>query len=381
MGVNTVTLLGVGDVGPIHEPVDRYAELAKPVLASADIRFAQVERVYSERGALQVHSGGAHSRVKPHMAAVFTDCGFDVVSVASNHAMDWGADALIDTIALLRDKGIRVIGAGRNLAEARVPAVIEKNGVKTAFLAYCSILNEGYAAGPDRAGIAPLRAHTYYEAFDYQAGVPPRVVTVPYEDDLAAMIEDVRAARASADAVVLSLHWGIHYIPRMIADYQVTVANAAFEAGADLILGHHAHTPKAIGVHQGKACFYSLSNFIMSSTAKNPEKAAAFEKRYGVVLDPEYPNLSYGADARRSLIAKAVVGSNGVQRVSFLPVLIDKRLRPEVLRAGDARFDEAVRFMDWVSEDFEHRFTVKGDEVVVTGRQAAGDHEKHGEVK
>jgi poly-gamma-glutamate synthesis protein (capsule biosynthesis protein) len=150
----------------------------------------------------------------------------------------------------------------------------------------------------------------------------------------------------------------------------VTVANAAFRAGADLILGHHAHTPKAIGVHQGKACFYSLSNFIMSSTAKSPAKAAEFEKQYGVVMDPDYPHLAYGADAKRSLIAKAVIAKDGVKRVSFLPVLIDKNLRPEVLRAGDARFDDAVRFMEWVSEDFDHRFTVEGDEVVVTGRAA-----------
>jgi poly-gamma-glutamate synthesis protein (capsule biosynthesis protein) len=368
MTTGTVTLMGCGDVGPLHEPMAAYSELAKPVLAGADIRFGQCERVYSERGALQVHSGGAHSRVKPHLASVFSDCGFDVVSLASNHAMDWGEDALLDTAGLLREQGMQVIGAGRDLAESRRPAVIVKNGVKVAFLAYCSILQAGYAAGRDRAGIAPLRAHTYYEPFDYQAGVPPRVVTVPHEEDLAAMIGDVKAAKQAADVVVLSLHWGIHFIPRLIADYQVTVANAAFAAGAGLILGHHAHTPKAIGVHQGKACFYSLSNFIMSSTAKSPEKAAAFERQYGVTLDPDYPHLSYGADAKRSLIAKAVLAKAGVKRVSFLPVLIDKRLRPEVLRAGDARFDDAVRFMEWVSEGFDHRFTVEGDEVTVTGR-------------
>jgi poly-gamma-glutamate synthesis protein (capsule biosynthesis protein) len=368
MATGSVSLLGCGDVGPIHEPMAAYSTLAKPVLAGADLRFAQVERVYSERGSLQVHSGGGHSRVKPALASVFEDCGFNVVSVASNHAMDWGADALLDTIALFRSKGIQVIGAGENLCEARRPAIVEKNGVRIAFLAYCSILREGYAAGRDKPGIAPLRAHTYYEPFDYQAGVPPRVVTVPHEEDLRGMIEDIGAARKSADVVVLSLHWGIHFIPRVIADYQVTVANAAFNAGADLILGHHAHTPKAIGVHGGKACFYSLSNFIMSGTAKSPEKAAEFEKQYGVVLDPDYPHLSYGADAKRSLIARAVLARDGVKRVSFLPVLIDRQLRPEVLKRGDARFDDAVRFMEWVSEGFEHRFAVDGDEVVVTAR-------------
>jgi poly-gamma-glutamate synthesis protein (capsule biosynthesis protein) len=238
--------------------------------------------------------------------------------------------------------------------------------VRVAVLAYCSILHAGYAATERKAGVAPLRARTYYEAFDYQAGVPPRVVTIPYEDDLAAMLADIAAARACADVVVLSLHWGIHFIPRLIADYQVTVAKAAFAAGADLILGHHAHAPKAIGMYGGKACFFSLSNFIMSSTAKTPAQAAAFAKQYGVTMDPDYPHLAYGADAKRSLIARAVLARDGVKRVSFLPVLIDRQLRPEVLRAGDPRFDDALRFMEWVSEGFDHHFAVEGDEVAVT---------------
>ena len=67
MAANTVVLMGCGDVGPIHEPMDAYCVLARPVLAGADLRFGQVERVYSERGALQVHSGGGHSRCKPSL--------------------------------------------------------------------------------------------------------------------------------------------------------------------------------------------------------------------------------------------------------------------------------------------------------------------------
>ena len=361
-----VVLMGVGDVGPIHEPLERYSTLARETLSTADLRLAQVERVYSKRGALQVHSGGGHSRLDPRFASVFSDCGFDVVSVASNHAMDWGAEALLDTIDLFRARGLAVVGAGRNLREARRPAILERNGVRIAVLAYCSILHDGYAAGPHQTGIAPLRAHTYYEAFDYQAGIPPRVITVPYDDDLAGMVEDIAEVRQSVDVVVLSLHWGIHFIPRLIADYQVAVAQAAFGAGADLILGHHAHTPKAIGVMEGKVCFYSLSNFIMSSTAKTPAKAAEFCRQYGVVMDPDYPHLAYGADAKRSLIAKAVLARDGAKRVSFLPVLIDKELRPEVLKGGDSRFADAVRFMEWASEGFDHRFVVMGDEVVVT---------------
>jgi poly-gamma-glutamate synthesis protein (capsule biosynthesis protein) len=364
--MDDVVIFGCGDVGPLEEPLEPYSELVSPVLAQGDIRFAQVERVYSERGSLQLHSGGAHSRLKPHMASVFTDAGFNVVSLASNHAMDWGPHAMLDTIDVLKERGIEVVGAGRNIDEARRPAVLDIKGVRVAFLAYCSILNDAYWAGPSRPGVAPLRVHTHYETFEYQPGIPPQVVTAPYEEDLLALLDDIRNAKQAADVLVLSLHWGIHFIPRMIADYQPSLAKAAFDAGADLILGHHAHVPKAIGVYGGKVCFYSLSNFMMSSVPKSREKGEVFSKRYGVTLDPDYPKLAYGADAKRSLIAKARVSRGGVQEVSFLPVLIDKRLRPEALRHDDARFDDMVRYMDWASEGFDHHFTRRGDEMIIS---------------
>jgi poly-gamma-glutamate synthesis protein (capsule biosynthesis protein) len=85
---------------------------------------------------------------------------------------------------------------------------------------------------------------------------------------------------------VLSLHWGVHFVPRLIADYQKAVAQAAFAAGADLIIGQHAHVPKAIEVFGGKTCFYSLSNFIMSSSPKVTGGAAEFHRNHGVPLDP-----------------------------------------------------------------------------------------------
>src|SRR5437763_9696455 len=206
-----VVLLGCGDVGPIHEPMAQYSELVRDTLAGADIRFAQVERVYSDRGELQPH-GGAHGRLPPHMASVIADCGFNVVSVAGNHAMDWGPEPLLDTIELLRAKGIQAIGAGRNLAEARQPAIVECKSHRVAILAYSSVLHEGYAAGPDTPGVAPMRATARFEPVDYQPGVPPRVSTTPDEQDLAGLVADVRAAKGRADVFVLSMHWGVHFV-------------------------------------------------------------------------------------------------------------------------------------------------------------------------
>jgi len=208
----TVTLMTGGDIGPVYAPTEEFAELIAPVLRQADLRLGQCERVYSERGQppqFALGPGGQHSRLHPRMAGVWDAAGIDVVSIASNHAMDWGPEAMLDTVELFRSKGKLVIGGGRDEEEAREPALIERNGVRIAILAYCSVLRDGQAAGKGKAGIAPLRAHTHYAAEEFQPGAPPRVITVPYEEDVAAMAEDIRGARRQADVVASAAKVGV----------------------------------------------------------------------------------------------------------------------------------------------------------------------------
>src|SRR5262245_61204472 len=191
-----VSFIGTGDCGPVHGPADgfpveRYTELVRPVLAQVDLRFANCERQYSSRG-----TGNAlapHGRQPPEMAKIFTDCGFDAVTIANNHMYDYGPEALLDTRALLVAKGIKVTGAGRNLAEAREPAIVEKNGIKVGFLGYCSVIPEGGVAGPDKVGIAPLRVKTDYEPRGPHA--PVRVKTAPDEADMRMVLEDIAALK------------------------------------------------------------------------------------------------------------------------------------------------------------------------------------------
>jgi hypothetical protein len=366
-----LVVLAVGDIGPYYEPVPDYRSVFQATLDSGDVRFAHCEKVFSTRGTLQVHGDGHYSRQDPSRARIFEECGFNVVSIAGNKAMDWGADAMLDTIDLFHEMGIQTIGGGRNAEEARKPAIVEKDGVRVAFLGYSCILREGYDATEHRAGTAPMRVHTFYVADDWQPGTPPRVVTYPFEEDLAALQADIVKARADAHAVVVSLHMGIHNIPRVLADYQRAVARAAFDAGADLILGHHPHIPKGIEVFGDKVCFYSLSHFLWSQREIGNHVAGHIGgHRHGVVHDPAYPRLPMGPDAMKSMIARAVFTVDGVERVGFYPVRIDTDLRPEVLHNGDARFDAAVEHLDWASEGLAHRFTVDGDEVVVTAPSA-----------
>jgi hypothetical protein len=377
-----IVLLGVGDVGPIIDPqetgVKAYSELAAPVLSAADIRIAQCERLYSERdGTSYQHACGErvrHSLLPPYKADAFSRAGFDVVSLASNHAMNFAEGPLLDTKALLENNGIVVIGAGRDLDEARQPAILERKGIKVAILAYCSVLREGEAALPSRAGIAPLRARTYYETVDWQPGCPPRVVTIPYEEDLAAMVDDVAVAKRTADAVVLFIHWGVHMVPRVIADYQDVCARAAVNAGADLIVGHHAHVPKAVAVYDGKVCFHSVGNFMCAT----PEEDLRDQRlRYGVEPDPD-PAWAYGLHGRKSLIARAVISKNGLEETSFVPCVIDNKWRPKPLQPRDPMFGDVLNFMEWASEGYSHHFDVKEDgRVVVIADDSVVDPSAH----
>lgn len=369
---NSISLLVGGDCGPVHGPkdgfpIERYTELVRPLLAKADMRFVNCMRTYSTRPV--ANDLAPQVGQPPEMAQIFSDCQFDAVTMANNHTYDNGPDAMLDTRAFMQAKGIQVTGVGRSLAEARQPAIIERNGVKVGYLGYCSVGAPGSEAGAGKPGIAPLRVKTAYETRGPNA--PVRILTQPVESDLSMLLEDVKNLRKQVDIVIVALHFGVIRIPRVISDYQVIAAHACVDAGADIIVGHSPHIPKAIEVYKGKAIFYSLGVFCMTRGGafgawNEPPWIQGAVGNY-TELDPEYPFMPYGKDCTRSLLAKAIVSKEGVTQVSFLPMKIDKQYRPEVLRNGDPRFGEIQQYMEWVSEGFDHKFRVEGDEVIVTG--------------
>jgi poly-gamma-glutamate synthesis protein (capsule biosynthesis protein) len=295
--------------------------------------------------------------------------------MASNHTMDWGPEALLDTHALLTSMGKHVIGAGADGEAARKPAIVERNGVRIAFLGYCTVLRPGAEAGPGKPGCAPMRAHTSYAPVDWQAGAPPKVLTVPHEEDLRALEEDVRKAKQHADVVVLSMHWGLHHMPKTICDYQPVVAHAAIDAGADLIVGHHAHCIKAVEVYKGKVCFYSVGNFMTSggeSRLADPARRNVWNLWWFKVAPeclPPHGMYYFPDDARKTMLVKAVFSKSGVERVSFLPAYVNGKGQPERLLPDDPRFDEVLEFTEWVSDCHPHRFRVDGSEVVVEAQE------------
>lgn len=367
----------VGDIG-IHRnnPESALVHVA-PKLKEADISFCQLERALSERGVKPDAQHEQQGRVSPNMVSALTYGGFQVVSFASNHTGDWGVDAVLDTIDVLKRNGRDVIGVGKNIHEARKPLILERKGVRIAFLGYCSVTQPGYEATADRPGLVPMRAWSIYQPLENQPGTPGiKVLTFPDNDDLEALEWDIRKVKPMVDVVIVSIHWGIHFQRASIAMYQRRVGHAAINAGADLIIGHHAHILKGIEVYERKVIIYSMGNFAMDVStyewvlhqSENVPGWKEMLKVYNWELDPDYPGYAFPSDSRKTMIVKAIIENKTIARVSFLPVYINKNAEPEILPRQDTRFDEVVSYMKDVTEEekLNTKYEVDGDEVVIS---------------
>ncbi|MEO6152553.1 MAG: CapA family protein [Croceibacterium sp.] len=364
--------LAVGDLAMDREDYDESFAATREVLAAADITFAQVETSFASSG-VRLPQARHAVLARPDGAAALGRAGFDVVSMAGNHVLDWGNEAFFETRANLETAGVKVVGAGKDIAEARQPAMFTlADGTTVAMLAYSSILPHSYWADERRPGCAPMRAFTVYEQIEHdQPGTPARVHTYPHREDLAAMEADIRAAKQSADVVLVSQHWGIHFVRASIADYQREVARAAIAAGADAIIGGHAHVLKGVELIDGKPVFYSLCNF---ATDLRMDPAHAASKSFNEIRvlaeawDPDFDSLyNFPAASRLSIAVRLEIAAGRVTRAGFLPLHIGRDAVPRWAERGSAEHAEVVDYLQAVTDEvgLNARFRVSGDMVEV----------------
>jgi poly-gamma-glutamate capsule biosynthesis protein CapA/YwtB (metallophosphatase superfamily) len=367
------TLLAVGDIAPDRADPNECFALIRDAIGAANLGFCQLETCLTDTG-MRLPQARHAVRGRPAIAAALKHANFDVVSFASNHCMDWGADALLETIAHLDAQGLSVVGAGANIQAARRPVIREIGGTHVAFLAYCSILPAAYWAEHHRAGCAPMRAWTHYEQIESdQPGTPSRIHTYAHREDLALMRDDIRTAREQADVVVVSMHWGIHFVPAVIADYQREVGHAAIDAGADLVLGSHPHILKGFEVYRGRPIFYSLGNFAVDLRI---DKAHAESKSFREIqaLNPEWQVdltglYNFPEDSRKTMIVKVGFAGGKIMGVSLLPAFINRQAQPRLLRHEDPLFGEVSDYLAGINRqaDLNGAFELDGDELRVTG--------------
>lgn len=301
--------VAVGDVAPDRDDPATIFDHVRDRLTSADLGYCQLEVNLTTRGE-RVPQARHTMRGKPEVADALVGAGLGVVSFAGNHTMDWGPDGMLDTLSHLERAGALHMGAGADIAAARAPIIIQANDLTFGFLSVNSILPQNYWADDDKPGCAPMRGHTVYEQIEHdQPGTPARVHTFAHRQDLADLISSIRALRPLVDVLVLSHHAGIHFVPSIVPDYQRDVAKAAIDAGADMVLGCHAHILKGMEFYRGKPIIYSLANFALDlkMDAKHAQSRGFREIQK---LSPDWiPNLNssynFPPDSRMSMIVEA----------------------------------------------------------------------------
>lgn len=234
-------------------PVKKYDSEGKGILGglsrdlveemnNADIMMLNNEFAYSTRG-VEEEDKSYTFRANPDRVGILGEMGVDIVSLANNHALDFGQDALIDTFSTLDTAGIDYVGAGENMARAKSP-IYKKVGNKT---------------------IAFVAASRVVFAMDWYATDTTPGMVGTY--DPAVILESVKEAKENSDYVVIYVHWGVetkHYPEK----YQRTLAQKYIDAGADAVIGCHPHVMQGFEFYKGKPIAYSLGNFWFNKSNK-----------------------------------------------------------------------------------------------------------------
>jgi poly-gamma-glutamate capsule biosynthesis protein CapA/YwtB (metallophosphatase superfamily) len=224
---------GVAEQLRVQGPGGLFAPELLEIVAEADLFLLNLECSISERG--EPASGNVfHFRAPPAAVTALAGSGVSAVTLANNHALDYGPEALLDSFDHLGSAGIDRVGAGRNLEQARAPLVLEAQGFRLAVIALADHPTR-YAATSDRPGIA------YADLAE--DGVPDW------------LRERIRGL--DADAVLVTPHWGPNMVSSPLA-YVREAAQALLDAGATLVAGHSAHVFQ--GVSRG--VLFDLGDFI-----------------------------------------------------------------------------------------------------------------------
>jgi len=248
-------IAAVGDImlGGSSEPVLHATGYDYPFvhmrkfLQDSHIVFGNLEGPLTDRGEAVRDKKYVFRSPPEKVVPALQAAGFTVLSLANNHILDYGVEGLEQTMEVLKVAGIHPAGAGRDLAEARRPALVKGGGRTVAFLAYSLTLPESFYAEPDRPGTA----------FGHEHHVRA----------------DVAQARRQADLVIVSFHWG-RELETTLRDYQPRLGHAAIDAGASVVFGHHPHILQGIERYKHGVILYSLGNFTFGSYSKSVTRSA-----------------------------------------------------------------------------------------------------------
>lgn len=338
---NGATLVFTGDVIlDVPEPDHWLAGIA-PALQAADLAIGHLEVPHTRSKAELAGDIPAPGADPEHLAAL-RRAGFAAMTLAGNHIADCGADGIADTVRELERLGIAHAGAGANLEAARTPLVLAtRDGRQVGVLSYNCVGPAAAWAAPQRAGCAYLPVATA----DGGAPTPAAQLTLALPETAAWLRDDIQALRASAGLVVVALHKGVVHTPARIEPYERELAHLAIDAGADIVIGHHAHITRGIEFYRGKPIFHGLGNGCVVTHALAPHQAHPLRaewarKRkalFGFEPDPAFTLAPFHPEAINAFLARVLWKNDGSIIAGIVPVTVDAPGRPRLANTAEAQ--------------------------------------------
>lgn len=335
------SVLLLGDVILDVPDPDHWLSGIAPATRGATLSIAHLEVPHTLRGFELGGDVPAPGADPAHLAAL-ARAGIGMVSLAGNHMADCGPVGIADTIATLDELGIAHCGAGMDLGDARKPAIhTGPDGRRLALLNYNCVGPENAWAADDRAGTAYLPIET-----DNGAPVAPAAPLVRLTDKARAILgEDIAAARREAGLVVVALHKGVVHTPAHLAPYERPLAQAAIDAGADVVIGHHAHIVQGIERYRDRPIYHGLGNGCVVTHALSPDQdhpaRADWARRrkalFGFEPDPAYTLAPFHPEAVNAMIGRLVWHADGRLEAGLLPVHVEAPGRPVLADAATGR--------------------------------------------
>lgn len=248
----------------VPEP-DHWLSGIAPVTRAADVTIGHLEVPHTSRGQ-EMEGDVPAPGANPDNLDAMARAGIDAVSLAGNHIADCGAEGIADTIERLDQLGIAHAGAGLDLDQASAPAWIDRDGRRLALLSYNCV-------GPEISWASATRAGSAYLAVRAADGGPSRPQADLVEADplsLQRMQDEIAAVEREADLVIVALHKGITHRVAELAPYERPASHAAIDAGAHIVVGHHAHIARGIESYRGRPIFHGLGNGVVVTHALSP---------------------------------------------------------------------------------------------------------------
>lgn len=335
-------LMFVGDLMLDSPEFDAYFEPSRELLRSADIAVGQVEWPHTARGMVCVVDIPAPAVPVEHLDGL-TRSGIEVATLACNHMFDQGPWGVLDTIEGLTQRGIAAVGAGKDITEARAPVILERSGLRIGFMSYNAVGPRESWATTVKAGVAPVHVRNHFELEIASPGSTPTEFSFVDPESLAELVSDIESLKAQTDIVCLSLHKGMGFVRARLAQYERPLAHAAIAAGADVVIGHHAHILRGVEAYRDRPVFHGINHFIAAYTdSSNPRSPSAKRPRPRRspaidehVMDTSMRNFPFPPESRHTMVASVRVDRKGVRQASFVPCYINVDGHPIPVTADD----------------------------------------------